>query len=162
MILSGLTSVEILGLAIAQEVEAYKRYKLLANKVNNLLVKQKFVSLAHEEKSHREILYKLLQSYTQETKPALPRKAPRLNREIEANRPIHEIIEIAILKEREAQDFYREASKVAKDPTGKRLLDYLATFEEGHERMLQNELDALTKYPQWFETEGADIMLVGP
>lgn len=162
MIDAELTSVEILGLAIAQEVKAHKRYKLFASRVSNPLVREKFKSLANEEKAHRELLYKMLQKYTGEEKPPLPKKAARINREEELNRPLHEILQLAIRKEQEAQQFYREAAKRASDPAGRHLLDYLATFEEGHERILQVEHDALTKYPQWFEIEGPDIMLVGP
>lgn len=162
MIDDKLTSVEIIGLAIAQEVIAYKRYQLFALRVKNPLVKEKFHSLAREEKSHREMLYKMLQHYTGEEKPPLSRKAPRLNKEVEVNRPLHEILQDAIEKERDAQKFYAEAARRATDPTGKRLLEYLATFEEGHERVLQVEYDSIAKYPQWFDMEGPDIMLVGP
>lgn len=162
MIVNELTSVEILGLAVAQEVAAYKRYKLFASRVKNSLVKQKFLSLANEEQAHREMLYQMLQNQTGEEKPALPKKAPRYNEEEDLNRPLHEIIQLAIKKEQEAQEFYREASKVATDPTGKRVLEYLADFERGHERVLQEEYDAVAKYPEWFDIDGPDIMLVGP
>ncbi len=158
----GLTAVEVLGLAIAQEVEAHKRYKLFSQRVNNPLVKEKFISLANEEKAHREMLYKMLQQYTVEEKPPLPKKAPRLNEDEELNRSLPEILELAIKKEQEAQQFYKEAAEIAKDSTGKHLLQYLATFEEGHERALKAEYDSLAKYPRWFDMEGPDIMLVGP
>ena len=162
MLTEGLTLVEVLGLAVAQEVEAYKRYQLFALRVQNPLVKEKFRSLAREERAHRKLIYEVLQRVTGETKPPLPKKAPRLNREVEINRPLHEILQIAIRKEQEAQQFYREAAGRAKDPTGRRMLEYLAEFERGHERALQAEFDAVAKYPEWFEIEGPDIMLVGP
>jgi len=157
-----LTSVEALGLAIAQEVEAHKRYKLFAGRVQNPLVREKFLSLAREERAHREILYQILQQATRESKPPLPKKAPRLNRKWELNQPLHIILQLAIQKEQEAQKFYREAAQNALDPTGRRIFEYLAEFERGHERALQAEFDAVAKYPQWFEMEGPDIMLVGP
>jgi len=162
MIDPGLTSIEVLGLAVMQEVAAYKRYQLFANRVKNPLVKEKFQSLANEEKAHREMLYKMLQQYTGEEKPPIPKQAPRLNEEEELERSLPEILELAIRKEQEAQQFYKEASEMAKDPTGKHLLSYLATFEEGHERTLKAEYDSIAKYPQWFDMEGPDIMLVGP
>jgi len=162
MLESELTSVEVLGLAIAQEVAAFKRYKLFADRVSNPLVKEKFLSLAREEKAHREMLYKLLQKYTGEAKPPLPKKAPRLNKDAEVQLPLPEIILLAIEKEREAQAFYKRAANASSDPTGKRLLLYLAQFEEGHERSLKIEYDAVAKYPQWFDLDGSDIQLVGP
>ncbi len=162
MLNEGLTIVEVLGLAVVQEIEAHKRYRLFASRVQNPLVKERFISLAREENAHRELLYGMLQRYTGEDKPPLPKKAPRLNREVELNQPLHEILQVAIRKEQEAQQFYREAASLARDPTGKRMLEYLAEFERGHERALQAEFDAVAKYPEWFEIEGADIMLVGP
>ena len=162
MIEGDLTSVEVLGLAIAQEVAANKRYQLMAERVVNPLAKEKFRSLAREERAHREMLYKLLQKYTGETKPRLPKKAPRLNKDMDGNLPLDEVLLLAIDKEREAQAFYREAAAAASDPTGKRLMLYLALFEEGHERSLKVEYDTVAKFPQWFETDGADIQLVGP
>ncbi len=162
MLASELTSVEVLGLAVAQEVAAYKRYKLFASRVNNPLVKQKFLSLAREEQAHRTLLYDQLKKYTGEEKPGLPKKAPRFNKDEDLARPLHEIILLAIKKEQEAQEFYREAAAAATDPTGKRILDYLADFERGHERILQEEYDAVAKYPEWFDIDGPDIMLVGP
>ncbi|MBM3327747.1 MAG: hypothetical protein FJY65_12410 [Calditrichaeota bacterium] len=162
MLESDLSAIEVLGLAVAQEVEAYKRYQMFAARVKNLLVKEKFLSLAREEKAHREILYKLLQRYTGERKPPLPKKAPRFNPDVESNQPLPKILQIAIDKERQAVKFYKTAAEHSADPSGKRLLLYLAQFEEGHERTLQIEYDAVAKYPQWFDIEGADIQLVGP
>jgi rubrerythrin len=162
MLVKNLTAVEVLGLAVRQEIEAYKRYKLFATRVANPLVKEKFISLAREEKAHKDLLFGMLKKSTGEAKPPLPKNAPRFNLEAELNRSLPEILELAIQKEREAQKFYTEAAKSAADPTGRRILEYLAEFEKGHERVLKAEYDAIAKYPQWFEMEGADIMLVGP
>lgn len=157
-----LTAVEILGLGVAQEVEAYKRYQLLASMVKNPLVKVKFHSLAQEEKAHQKLLYGLLQRYTQESKPPLPKRALRPLKPIDPDKGLPEILLAAIQKEREAQTFYREAASRSLDPSGRELLLYLAVFEEGHERTLQAEYETLTRYPQWFESEMFDIQLLGP
>ncbi len=162
MIESDLSSIEVIGLAIAQEVEAYKRYQLMALQVKNPLVREKFSSLAREEKAHREMLYNLLKRYTGEEKPPLPKKAPRKNGSFDLKVPMAEIILEAIEKERQAVKFYKDAANKSDDPTGKRILLYLALFEEGHERSLQIEYDSVAKYPQWFDIDGADIQLVGP
>ncbi len=157
-----LTIVEVLGLAIVQEIIAFRRYQLFANRVNNPLVKEKLHSLANEEKAHHEILYTMLQKLTSEDKPPLPKSAPRLDEEKELNTSLREILELAITKEQEAKIFYEDATQLAQDKSGRQLLEYLARFEEGHERTLQVELDSLTKYPRWFDMDGPDIMLVGP
>lgn len=162
MLLADLTIIEVLGQAVRQEIEAYKRYELFASRVKNPLVREKFYSLANEEKAHRELLYNMLQKYTGEDKPPLPKEAPRKSSIDDSKLSLPEVLQIAIKKEQEAQQFYTEAAKLATDPSGKRVLEYLAGFERGHERLLQTEYDAVAKYPQWFEIDGADIMLVGP
>ncbi len=162
MLAPDLTIIEVLGQAVRQEVEASKLYQMLAARINNPLVKAKFHSLANEEKSHREMLYTMLQKYTGEEKPPLPKEAPRPNELSESELSVPEVLQLAIEKEREAQEFYRDAAKLATDVSGKRILLYLADFERGHERILQTEYDAVAKYPQWFDDDGADIMLVGP
>jgi len=162
MLSPDLTIIEVLGQAIRQEVEAYKRYQLFAQRVNNPLVKEKFHSLANEEKAHRELLYIMLQKYTGEDKPPLPKDPPRDSELSDEELSLPEVLQLAIKKEQEAQQFYSEAARIATDPTGKRFLEYLAKFESGHERLLQTEYDAVAKYPRWFDMEGPDIMLVGP
>lgn len=162
MIAENLTSVEALGLAVAQEVAAYKLYKLLALKVQNPLVREKFLSLARDEASHRRMLWTMLQRYTGEAKPLLPKRAPRANRDVDPDQPLHIILQYAVQKEQEAQAFYRAAAERATDPTGRRIFEYLAEFERGHERALQLEFDSVARYPRWFEIDGPDIMLVGP
>lgn len=129
--------------------------------VRNPLVREKFASLAREEKAHREMLYNLLKRYTGEEKPPLPKKAPRISRSFEMNVPMPEIILGAIEKERQAIKFYRDAAEKSNDPTGKRILLYLALFEEGHERSLKIEYDAIVNYPQWFEFDAIDTPIVG-
>jgi len=162
MIPPELTSIEIIGLAIVQEVEAFKRYRMLENQMANPLVKEKFKSLAREERAHRDFLYKMLQRYTGESKPSLPHQPPRVTSDIDSTLTVPRLIEFAIQKEREAAAFYKEAAARAADPSGRRSLEYLALFEEGHARSLQVEYEAVAKYPQWFDFKGPDIMLVGP
>jgi len=145
-----LSMIELLGLAVAQEVASYKRYQLFALRVSNPLVKAKFSSLAKEEYAHRDMLYKMLQKLTHETKPPLPRKPPRANEDMDTDKPLEEILKLAIKKEHEAMLFYRSAAEKSTDPTGRLILNHLATLEEGHERSLQAELDTLTQYPEWF------------
>ncbi len=65
--------------------------------------------------------------------------------------------------ERAASKLYADAARKTRDLSGRFMLDYLAGFERNHERLLTHELEALTKYPAWFENEsGAEIMLIGP
>ncbi|MBM3327938.1 MAG: hypothetical protein FJY67_00505 [Calditrichaeota bacterium] len=157
-----LTGVEVIGLAVAQEIQARKLYRLLALKVQNPLAKGKFLALAREEESHREMLYRLLAASTGEAKPRLPKKALRSYAPIPVNLPLPEILLYAIEKERQAAKFYRDAAGRSSDPSGQRLLYYLAQFEEGHERTLRAEYEAVAEFPGWFEFNGADILLVGP
>lgn len=162
MLDKSLTLIEVLGLAVTQEIAAHKRYKLFAQRVKNPLVKEKFLSLSREELAHQDILYSMLKKYTNEDKPPLPKTPPRSDEISDGDKSLSEIIELAIEKEIEAKEFYLEAAELAQDPSGKHLLRYLAVFEEGHEQTLKAELKSITDYPRWFDMEGPDIMLVGP
>jgi rubrerythrin len=54
-----------------------------------------------------------------------------------------DILEMALLLEREAFDLYRNASSRTKEPEAKKIFDYLSSFETGHVQSIEKELAAL-------------------
>ncbi|MBN2124870.1 MAG: hypothetical protein JW821_11295 [Deltaproteobacteria bacterium] len=63
---------------------------------------------------------------------------------------------------REAGDFYRKAADEATDPSGKRMLQYLADVEKGHEAMLRKEVEAFQRDAEWYQGgEGPTMVHVG-
>lgn len=157
-----LTSLEVLGVAIRSEVDSNALYQKIAQRVKNELVKQKFKALARDEKGHEALLTRMYQKLTGETKAPMPGKwVGWLDYDPEMSDA--EAVKLAIRMERAASKLYSDAARKTKDLAGRFMLEYLAGFERNHERILEQELTALTKYPAWFENEnGADIMLIGP
>jgi len=149
-----LTSVEILGIGARSEEEAFKLYRKMSRKVKNRIVKEKLLSLARDEKFHKEILLKKYCELTGEKAPPLPKKGRERSQSLNTEgMTIKELIELAIGKEREAAELYSLGASKAKDLSGKYMLEYLADFERNHERLLENELKALGRFPKWFDDE---------
>jgi rubrerythrin len=157
-----LTTVEILALAIRSEEEAAKFYGGLAKRIKNDLARAKYESLAYEEASHRQLLINLYRKTTGEDRPpeipGEPRTAEGGGVEVESE-DIERLLQIAIEREQKAGAFYKEMSSRMKDANGRRLLQYLADIERGHEVMLQSELEAYRRDKNWY-ADNPDIQLV--
>lgn len=157
-----LTTVEILGLAIRSEEEAAKFYGDLAKRIKNDLAKAKYEALAREESSHRQLLVNLYRRMTGEKMPpeitGEPVTAEGGGAHIETE-DLERLLQLAIEREQRAGDFYRETSSRMKDANGRRLLQYLADIERGHEVMLASELEAYRRDKNWY-ADNPDIQLV--
>jgi len=157
-----LTTVEILGLAIRSEEEAAKFYGGLAGRIKNDLARAKYESLAREEASHRQLLLNLYRKTTGENKPPQipgePVTAEGGGVQVETD-DIERLLKTAIEREQKAMNFYREMSSRMKDTNGKRLLQYLADIERGHEVMLASELEAYRRDKSWY-ADNPDLQLV--
>ncbi len=164
MIDRNLTAVEILGIGARSEEDSYKLYRKLAQRVKNKIVKEKLLSLAREEKLHKEILLKKYYELTGERFPPIPPRGRERKEAINTEEiAIKELIQIAISKEREAYKLYSLGASKAKDLSGRCMLEYLAVFEKTHEKILKAELDILERFPKWFEEEdGFRFIHVGP
>lgn len=164
MIDRDLTAVEILGIGARSEEESYKLYRKLAQRVKNKIVKEKLLGLAREEKLHKEILLKKYYELTGERFPPIPPRGRERKEVINTEEiAIKELIQLAIRKEREAYKLYSLGASKAKDLRGKYMLEYLASFEKNHEKILKAELDILERFPKWFEEEdGFRFTHVGP
>jgi len=54
-----------------------------------------------------------------------------------------DVLQMALLLEKEAYDLFRNASSKAKDPGIKKVFDHLAAFEIGHVKTIEKALSAL-------------------
>lgn len=160
-----LTMVEVIGLAIRSEEEAAHFYGEMSKLIKNDLVHSKFESLAKEEVGHRHMLVELYKKMTGET--AAPPKIPGSPKTAEGGMPrfavesLEELLKLAIKREQEANEFYRDAAVRAKDDNAKRVFEYLAGIERGHEILLKSELDSYLKDRNWY-ADKPDVQLVGP
>jgi rubrerythrin len=158
-----LTSVEVLGLAIRGEEEAAELYDQMAKMIKNKLARSKYEALAKEESRHKEMLLGLYRRATGE------KEAPRVpggHRTAEGGFPVplesmEDLLRLAICRQQEAQEFYRRAANQSTDHAARRMLEYLADIEHGHELMLESELAAYLRDRDWY-ANNPDVQLVGP
>ncbi|MEW5806075.1 MAG: ferritin family protein [Acidobacteriota bacterium] len=162
MIEKDLTMIEILGIAIQAEIASYKMYRKIAREVRNSTSRDRFTTLAREEQSHQLMLENLYRKSGGKISISLPKKNLKVTKlEIKGSSPI-DIIQTAIEKEKETRKFYLEAFKKATDKSGRFILQYLADFEQNHQRILEHEFKTLTEYPMWWDYEGPGIQFIGP
>jgi rubrerythrin len=158
-----LTGLEVLGVAIRSEVEAHRFYTQALKAVRNPLLREKLSRLAAEEKRHRQILEERYRRSSGEEFPAIPRKGGVEGKgKMPKDLAPEGILKLAIQKEREAAQFYRQQALKAADMSGRFMLEYLADFERSHEQSLQAELKALNRFPEWFSSKDPMVLLVGP
>lgn len=157
-----LTTVEIIGLAIRSEEEAAKFYGDIAGRIKNDLAKAKYESLAREEGSHCRLLLNLYRRMTGDEKPpripGTPETAEGGGVPSEAS-DLERLLEIAIGREEKAKNFYKGMASEMTDDNARRLLQYLADIERGHELMLISELEAYRRDKNWY-ADSPDIQLV--
>jgi len=159
---------EILAVAVRAEMDAAAVYRGLRDKVKNEVLRQKLQFLADEETRHRAILERLFaDKFPQETL-RVPAASPRSAKAaaVEDTSAVLDLFKLAMAKEKEAEDFYKESKAGMDDPGGRKILDYLARVERSHYYMLKSEIDLLEKFPEYFDVEafhtGQDLFHVGP
>jgi len=164
-----LTSLEILGIAIRSEEEAARFYGHIAHRIENELVRTRFRHLAEEEGEHRRMLVALYKKITGD-----PHAPPRVEGggdwaeggsvpDEHENDSLESLLELAVQREEHARDFYRKAAEKSMDPSGERILHYLADVEEGHAQRLKRELHAFHRDTAWYTGQEAPEMVhLGP
>lgn len=158
-----LTALEVLGIAIKAEISSYGLYKRFALRISNPVAKQRILGLAEDEKNHYEILSEKYREVSGEEAPPIPNTGDlrRLDVDIEKMNN-KEILELAASKEAQAQKFYAAAAAKAADPSGKSVLEYLASMEGGHEEVLLQEIKMLERNPLWHDRQAGKFFHVGP
>lgn len=151
----GLTSLEALGIAILSEMDAQELYRTPAERTTSELVKQRFENLVKEEKQHQILLEEAYRKLLPDAELKLPPSIlPADVKGGEGLRPksMKDVISFALDEERRSREFYPEAALKTDEPSGKRLLNFLADMEHVHAMRLQAEYETLLLYPNYFET----------
>jgi len=149
---------EIMGIAVRAEMDAAAIYRGLFGRVKNEVLRQKLDFLAREEDRHKALLERLF-------KDKFPGQALRVP---EAGRPakgvpavedmaVLDLFKLAMGKEKEAEEFYKDAKARIEDPAAKRMLEYLSRIERGHYFMIKSEIDLLQVFPDSYDVEEANI-----
>lgn len=151
---------ESLNWGISSEIKSYVFYLEAARQSGRDDFRETLLHLAGEEKSHYQILerqhHSLITSeqwisYSDILKaeglPEINEDMARTHRELldtvrnaDGER---EILDIAFALEKEAHEVFSRAAGQAVDPEEKKTFEYLARFEKGHMKIIQEMIDAL-------------------
>jgi len=165
MIDEKLTALEIIGIAIRAEQDAYTLYSAMARQVSQEELKAELERLAGEEQNHERWLTAYYRQATgEETPPPVPDvQITIFGPEVHDGMTLLQVLDVAIDKEKAAENVYAEALRRSDDPSGKRLLGELVEFERGHARKLNVFREEIARNPAWQEdASGRTIQLEGP
>jgi len=158
----------ILAVAIRSEMDAAAIYNGLRGRVKNEVLLQKLKFLSDEETRHKAILERLFSDkFPDETLRVPPSSAgPAKSVAVDDAASVLDLFKLAMMKEKQAEEYYKESKKGITDDRGRKILDYLSRVERSHYFMLQSEIELLEKFPEYFDVEefhtGQDLFHVGP
>jgi rubrerythrin len=146
---------ELLGIAIRAEIEANKTYSVLAERVSNPLLREKFQWLAYEENKHKEILENLYKTLSQGDELQIPDATdetllPSIH--ISPSSSFADILHQAMESEKSAENFYTNLSQRFDDPQ-KKILNYLSKVEHSHYLVLQSEYTLAQDFEDYAEKD---------
>jgi rubrerythrin len=132
----------IFSIATQRELEANAFYTKVAKSSTNSEVKEVFDQLAKEELGHFELLEKLKSDPTMPMKISAPKQdfkvaeATQLPSLDEVSEP-KDAIALAMKKEQQAVEFYRDLADTTQDTELKDMFQNLANMELGHKNRLE-------------------------
>ncbi len=155
MDLSKYTLEDIILAATRSEIGASAQYRDIASKVENAFLKEKMIFLADEESKHQEFLEGLYARTFPGKEMIVPEQTPvplPEMKEYKDDVKLSEVLESAMEAEKAAKDFYYEMSKqFDKEPDIKKNLEYLASMEWGHYKLLEIERDNSLNFESYDE-----------
>jgi len=164
---SNLKPYEIYPIAVRAEMDAAAVYEDLHGRVRNEALKQKLDFLAKEEGRHKALLERLFRDHFPDRKLDVPAEARRPKKPVRVDdaTAVLDLFKLAMQKEKEAEEYYRDARAKMDDPKTKKVLEYLSRVERSHFFMLKSEIALLEKFPDYYNAESDDPMAlfhVGP
>jgi len=150
MDLSRFSENRLLVAAIKSEIDSKEIYQHTANRVHNALLKDKLTFLASEEVKHRNIIEGIYKEKFPNQELQIPEKSPVPLPELlisDEMMPISKIFFMAMNAEKASYDFYNELARLYENnPTLKKTIEYVATMEMGHYKLLEIEKDNMEKF----------------
>jgi rubrerythrin len=158
---------DVYPIAIRAEIGAAAAYRSLLGRVKNEVLRQKLDFLAKEEDRHKAILERLFRDHFPGRTLVVPAAETRPKKAVavDDSTAVLDLFKLAMQKEKEAEEYYRNARAGMEDPQTKRVLDYLGRTERSHYFMLKSEIAILEKFPDYYNAEGDDSLAlfhVGP
>jgi rubrerythrin len=163
MDLSSYSLEELILTAIKTEIEARETYASIAREVPNAFLKDRLLFLSDEEDKHRAFLEKVYDRNFPGKEVVLPDETPVPLPEIkmEPGIPLTDVFQMAMDAEQAANEFYLEMAKLFPDDKQVRNgLEYLASMEMGHYKMLSIEREELARMEDY--DAGWELMHLGP
>lgn len=155
---------ELLKAAIKSEIDSKNLYLNLSKKVKNYLLQDKLKFLAKEEGLHQAMITKMYKQEFPRKDLIIPKETSVPLPEVkitDEDTPISKVLGQAMEAELAAHDFYLELTKFfEKDEKIKNTLNYFATMEMGHFKILEVEKQSMENYEE--ADEYWPMMHIGP
>jgi len=141
----GLTTLEILAIAIRSEIDAVKLYTKMKEMVDSDDLKEKFDFLISQEEKHENILKEVYEKKFPDVELALPPKAivPAVTDILDKEASLKELFDIGMKAEKMAEEFYSDLAKKTNEFSAKSTLTYMASMEKSHYAILQAEWEQI-------------------
>ena len=153
MDLSNFSREELFVSAIKSELDSREIYSPLSESVKNAFLKDRLTFLASEEEKHKAFLEGAFKREFPGKELVLPEKTPVPLPEIRIPDelvPLSEVLESAMNAELAAQEFYNSFATHFPDGTDMRkTLEFFATMEMGHYRLLEMEKDNMQRFESY-------------
>jgi rubrerythrin len=159
-----MTIEDILGLAVATEIQGRRFYQNLSEKIANPTVKKRIEGLANDEARHQVLMEELYRKILGKEPQALPAKGvPDIIKAIASLRvddrtQVLGIIEMAIEAETTSAKFYQRGAHIAGDNKTRLIFEELEREEDGHFNYLVSEKAALSGDLYWFSINDSAMM----
>ena len=136
--------------ALRSEMDSKEVYHQIADRVKNALLKDKLDFLASEEEKHRKIIEGVYRETFGDKELHIPEKSPvplpkvTITGEMMA---LSEVFSMAMNAEMAAYGFYNELAKLYENnPSLKKTIEYVATMEMGHYKLLEIEKNNMEQF----------------
>jgi rubrerythrin len=146
---------DVLRLAEQFEIDGFKFYTSKKNEVKSKTVAEIFDYLAQMEKEHTEFIRRLIKSLEEGAQiDSLPEQDTKYyksryeGQKISETSPEDDVSDLSILRmayliEKDFMEFYEKAANNEKDERVKKLLLVLRDWEEGHKRIIEEEIKSI-------------------
>jgi rubrerythrin len=146
---------DVLKLAEKFEIDGYKFYNERKKEVKNKTVAEIFDHLAIMEKEHTAFIRRLMEDLEMGREiSTLPDEMenPFVQRyedqKLDATTPEDDLMDLSVLRmayliEKDFVEFYARAAKREENPEVRKVLNLLSTWEEGHRKLIEKQMEAI-------------------
>ncbi|MFN6992387.1 MAG: ferritin-like domain-containing protein [Fervidobacterium sp.] len=146
---------DVLKLAEKFEIEGYKFYYSKAKEIKSKVVETIFLNLAQMEKEHTEFIQRLMKEIEEgreitefPTNAQQTFKSEYEKQKIDKTTQEDDLMDLAVLRlayliEKDFMEFYEKAAQNEKDVKVKSVLELLRNWEEGHKKIIEEQIKAI-------------------